>query len=103
MCCIFVIMLSGWCWVRMRPARLVSYAFLYTTHAHPMDDPNTNGEKKCSDEFCSSLGINWNLTRWSNTDIFIETNCYSVFHLVHCGPIPLIVFELSHIFSLGHG
>ena len=29
--CIFVILLSGWCRTRMRPARLVSYAFLYTT------------------------------------------------------------------------
>ena len=29
----FVIMLSGWCRTRMRPARLVSYAFLYTTEA----------------------------------------------------------------------
>ena len=30
--CIFVILLSGWCRTRMRRARLVSYAFLYTTH-----------------------------------------------------------------------
>ena len=29
--CIFVILLTGWCRTRMRPARLVSYAFLYTT------------------------------------------------------------------------
>ena len=29
---IFVILLSGWCRTRMRPARLVSYAFLYTTN-----------------------------------------------------------------------
>ena len=32
MICIFVILLSGWCRTRMRPARLVSYAFLYTTY-----------------------------------------------------------------------
>ena len=25
--CIFVILLRDWCWTRMRPARLVSYAF----------------------------------------------------------------------------
>ena len=31
MICIFVILLAGWCRTRMRPARLVSYAFLYTT------------------------------------------------------------------------
>ena len=30
MICIFVILLTGWCRMRMRPARLVSYAFLYT-------------------------------------------------------------------------
>ena len=29
--CIFVILLSGWCRTRMRPAHLVSYVFLYTT------------------------------------------------------------------------
>ena len=28
---IFVFLLTGWCRMRMRPARLVSYAFLYTT------------------------------------------------------------------------
>ena len=33
MICIFVIMLSGWCRMRMRSARLVSNAFLYTTYA----------------------------------------------------------------------
>ena len=32
MICIFVIMLCVWCRMRMRPARLVSNAFLYTTH-----------------------------------------------------------------------
>ena len=31
MICIIMILLSGWCRMRMRPARLVSYAFLYTT------------------------------------------------------------------------
>ena len=31
MICIFVILLTGWCRTRMRPARLVSNAFLYTT------------------------------------------------------------------------
>ena len=32
MICIFVILLTGWCRTRMRPARLVSYAFLFTTN-----------------------------------------------------------------------
>ena len=32
MICIFVILLTGWCRMRMRPVRLVSYAFLYTTY-----------------------------------------------------------------------
>ena len=32
MICIFVILLIGWCRTRMRRARLVSNAFLYTTH-----------------------------------------------------------------------
>ena len=32
--CIFVILLSGWCGTRVRPARLVSYALLYTTQDH---------------------------------------------------------------------
>ena len=36
MICIIVILgenlLNAWCRMRMRPARLVSYAFLYTTH-----------------------------------------------------------------------
>ena len=31
MICIFVILLSGWCRTKMRPARIVSYAVLYTT------------------------------------------------------------------------
>ena len=31
MICIIMILLNGWCRMRMRPARLVSYAFLYTT------------------------------------------------------------------------
>ena len=31
MICIFVILLTGWCRMRMRPVRLVSYVFLYTT------------------------------------------------------------------------
>ena len=31
MICIFIILLGGWCRTRMRRARLVSYAFLYTT------------------------------------------------------------------------
>ena len=31
MICIFIILLSGWCGTRMRRARLVSNAFLYTT------------------------------------------------------------------------
>ena len=31
MICIFIILLSGWCGTRVRRARLVSYAFLYTT------------------------------------------------------------------------
>ena len=30
---IILILLNGWCRMRMRPARLVSYAFLYTTDA----------------------------------------------------------------------
>ena len=30
--CDTMILLEGWCHIRMRPARLVSYAFLYTTH-----------------------------------------------------------------------
>ena len=33
MICIFVILLIGWCRTRMRRARLVSNAFLYTTDA----------------------------------------------------------------------
>ena len=32
MICNIIILLSGWCRTRMRPARLVSYAFLYTTY-----------------------------------------------------------------------
>ena len=32
MICIFVILLIGWCRTRMRRARLVSNAFLYTTY-----------------------------------------------------------------------
>ena len=32
MICIFVILLTGWCGMRMRPARLVSYANLCTTN-----------------------------------------------------------------------
>ena len=32
MICIFVILLTSWCRTRMRPAPLVSYAFLYTTN-----------------------------------------------------------------------
>ena len=35
MVCIFVILLTGWCRMRMRPARLVSYASLYTPHFMP--------------------------------------------------------------------
>ena len=31
MICIIMILLNGWCRMRMRPARLVSYALLYTT------------------------------------------------------------------------
>ena len=33
--CVFVILLIGWCRMAMRPARLVSYAFLYTTYVSP--------------------------------------------------------------------
>ena len=36
MICIYMILLNGWCRMRMRPARLVSYAFLYTTIAKPV-------------------------------------------------------------------
>ena len=32
MICTFVNLLTGWCGMRMRPARVVSYAFLYTTN-----------------------------------------------------------------------
>ena len=32
MICINMILLNGWCRSSMRDARLVSYAFLYTTH-----------------------------------------------------------------------
>ena len=32
MFCTIMILLSGWCRMRMRPAPLVSYAFLYTTN-----------------------------------------------------------------------
>ena len=36
MICIIMILLNGWCRMRMRSARLVSYVFLYTTHiGHP--------------------------------------------------------------------
>ena len=41
MICIFVISLSGWCRTRMRPARLVSYAFLYTTNVE-LNSPSKN-------------------------------------------------------------
>ena len=34
MICVIMILLNGWCRTSMRPARLVSYAFLYTTNGH---------------------------------------------------------------------
>ena len=52
MICIFVIMLSGWCRTRMRPARLVSNAFLHTTFVQ--DDPYPQKAASAS-EFSQSL------------------------------------------------
>ena len=34
MICIIMILFNGWCRMRMRPAHLVSYAFLYTTEGN---------------------------------------------------------------------
>ena len=43
MICINMILLNGWCRMRMRPARLVSYAFLYTTVDFPTNDQGNRG------------------------------------------------------------
>ena len=49
MICIFVISLTGWCRMRMRHARLVSYAFLYTTFENVVEIGyfSVNGNKLC--------------------------------------------------------
>ena len=37
MICIIMILLNGWCRMRMRPAHPVSYAFLYTTNTEVLE------------------------------------------------------------------
>ena len=46
MICIFIILLSGWCRTRMRPARLVSNAFLYSTRTKDKFGPKTRFKRK---------------------------------------------------------
>ena len=45
-------LLNGWCRMRMRPARLVSYAFLYTT------DTRTNTDRSSEEIIEESVSAN---------------------------------------------
>ena len=102
MICIIVILgenlLNGWCRMRMRPARLVSYAFLYTTWKGKVCPGG--GKKRKSPKNLFSQYADFFLRKLplgkENVHVFHVSNCYS-------GYIKLNFTSLLKIFLLNFG